>query len=74
VSWYGTHPQRTKKEVLAVLPKGLCKQCIYWYRTMPGLYSLRYRPIYGCTRCGISRLDWSRRSKRLLEKNEETPD
>lgn len=67
MSWYGMHPQRTKEEVKAVLPLGICKECVYWYRTMPGIHSLRYRPVYRCTRCGIDRHKYSNMIKRLLE-------
>jgi HEAT repeats len=54
VSWYGTHPRYSKRQVKSLLPPAACKQCVYWFRTVIGSHpDSWYQEFPVCPRCGI---------------------
>lgn len=58
MSWYGTHPRYSKKEIASLLPPATCKNCIYWFRTVVGSTpDSWYQQYETCPRCGIAQWD-----------------
>lgn len=68
MSWYGSHPRFSKKEIKSLLPPAACKLCVYWFRTVAGSSPESWHQAFShCPRCGIPQWDLlAAINKRLL--------
>lgn len=59
MSWYGSHPIFTHKQIRSVLPKAACKCCVYFFRVFAARQSsYKFNPDHRTECCGINWHHW----------------